>query len=372
MRIASYNVENLFQRAKALALDTWAEGRPILAAHAEINALFNEKTYTERRKQRILALLEELGLTRGDDSTYVRLRKIRGRLLRRPRSGPVEVVAGGRADWIGWVELKTEQVDELAMQHTAMVIRDLRADLLGVVEADNRPTLERFSEALLTEVGGTPYEQVLLVDGNDERGIDVGFLARSGYPVLQIRTHIFDTDAAGVIFSRDCPEYHVTTPAGDRLVVLVNHLKSKGFSTPGDPIGSQRRRRQANRVAEIYRSLRSEGLDQVVVLGDLNDSPGSQSLQPLLADTDLSDISEHPSFDPGERLGTFGGGNLNDKIDYVLLSPALFARVTAGGIFRQGVWHGPQTANPWTMYPTLTAAVHAASDHAAIWAELSD
>ena len=32
MRIATYNVENLFTRAKALNLDTWAEGKSILAS----------------------------------------------------------------------------------------------------------------------------------------------------------------------------------------------------------------------------------------------------------------------------------------------------------------------------------------------------
>lgn len=51
------------------------------------------------------------------------------------------MVAPGRAAWIGWVELKTEQVDELAMKHTAMVIRDVAADVLGVVETHNRPVL---------------------------------------------------------------------------------------------------------------------------------------------------------------------------------------------------------------------------------------
>ncbi|MGI8720765.1 MAG: hypothetical protein ACR2JG_00920, partial [Geodermatophilaceae bacterium] len=139
MRIASYNVENLFARAKALNQDSWAAGRPVLQAHAELSQLLQEDTYDDAVKTRILMLLDKLGLTRSDESEFVRLRKIRGRLLRRPRSGPVEVVAAGRARWIGWVELKTEHVDELAMKHTAMVIRDLDADVLGVVEADNRP-----------------------------------------------------------------------------------------------------------------------------------------------------------------------------------------------------------------------------------------
>ena len=35
----------------------------------------------------------------------------------------------------------------------------------------------------------------MLVDGNDERGIDVGILARNSYRLEQIRTHVFDADA---------------------------------------------------------------------------------------------------------------------------------------------------------------------------------
>lgn len=371
MRLASYNVENLFARAKALNTTSWAQGRPVLAAQAELNALFEEPVYTDPVQARMLELLQTLGLQRSDDSAYVRLRKIRGQLLRRPRSGPVQVVARGRADWIGWVELKTEQVDELAMQHTAMVLRDLDADVVGVVEADSRPALKTFTDALLLEVGGTPYEQVMLVDGNDDRGIDVGLLTRDNYPLQTIRTHVFDTDPDGVIFSRDCCEYHLRTPSGDPLVVLVNHFKSKGYSTPGDPLGAARRHRQAERVARIYAELTASGQKLIAVLGDFNDDPASIALQPLLAGTDLRDISTHPNFDFGPRKGTFGSGNEKDKIDYILLSPALYTQATGGAVYRKGVWRGLRTRNPWTIYDTLTADVHAASDHAAIYADLA-
>ena len=40
-------------------------------------------------------------------------------------------------------------------------------------------------------------------------------------------------------------------------------------------------------------------------------------------------------------------------------------------MFRTGVWHGPRTEDPWEMYQTMTAEVHAASDHAAIYADLT-
>ena len=370
MRIASFNVENLFDRAKALNRERSAAGRQVLAAQAELTSLLEEVAYTAPVKARILELLRILGLERSDDSEFVRLRKIRGKLLRRPTAGPVQVVANGRADWIGWIELKTEPVDEWAMQHTAMVIRDIDAEIMGVVEADSRPSLEMFSRALLAEVGGKPYEQVMLIDGNDERGIDVGIMARSDYPLRQIVTHVFDTDGDGRIFSRDCCEYHFATPAGAELMVMVNHFKSKGYSTPGDRLGVNRRRRQAQRVADIYRALRDGGAELVAVLGDFNDDPASAALEPLVVGTDLRDISTHDAFDFGPRKGTFGGGNERDKIDYVLLSPELFGKARGGAVFRKGVWHGPRTKNPWPIYDTLTAEVRAASDHAAIYADI--
>lgn len=57
MRIASFNVENLFQRARALSAATWAEGKPLLEKHARINELINRSAYTDADKAEITALL---------------------------------------------------------------------------------------------------------------------------------------------------------------------------------------------------------------------------------------------------------------------------------------------------------------------------
>lgn len=367
-RIASYNVENLFERPKAMKLATWEEGRPILEQHARINELINQAQYSAADKVEILDLLTKLGLNGSDEGgPFARLRQVREKLVKRPPGQPVEIVASGRADWIGWVELKTEPVDELAMRHTARVMKDIDADILGVIEAENRISLNKFSAQMLQLVGGTPYPRVMLIDGNDDRGIDVAVLTKAGYELSLIRSHVDDADGQGLIFSRDCPEYSITTPAGETIVVLVNHLKSKGFG--GQASSNAKRRRQAKRTAEIYARLVAEGQTKVVVVGDFNDTPDSAPLAPLLAQTDLQDVSVHPKFVSDGRPGTFGNGTKSNKIDYILLSPELFARVTNARIFRTGVWGG-KNGDLWPIYPTMKAKVNQASDHAAVYADI--
>jgi endonuclease/exonuclease/phosphatase family metal-dependent hydrolase len=368
MKIASYNLENLFMRATAMNLETWAEGKKALQRHAEINKILNKPVYTAADKKRIVQLLKELKIDKKDDGgPFAILRQNRGQLIRRSKSGGIEVVANGRFDWIGWVDLKREEVNEVATRNTARVINELDADVLGVIEAESRPALVRFSNNVISAEGGTPYAHAMLIDGNDDRGIDVALFTRAGYEIVSICSHVDDKDGDGIIFSRDCAQYEVKTPQDNRLHVLVNHFKSKGYGSFKESDG--RRRRQAIRVQEIYSDLRQPN-ELIAVLGDLNDTPNSHPLAPLIANTDLKDISQHPNFDDGGRPGTFGNATANNKIDYLLLSPALFAAVTAGGILRKGVWGG-KNGTLFPHYAEITKSSEAASDHAAIWAEIS-
>jgi endonuclease/exonuclease/phosphatase family metal-dependent hydrolase len=367
MRLASFNVENLFDRAVALNQSTWAEGRPALEAVTRLNRILNQPTYSPSDKAKILELLASLKLDKKDDGgEFAILRQNRGHLISRKKSGNV-IVANGRTDWIGWVEFKTEPVNELATRHTAMVIRDVGADVQAIVEAEDRPALLKFQKILFKAVNAAPYGHTMLIDGNDDRGIDVALMTKPTYDIVRIRSHVDDADADGRIFSRDCPEYTVQTPGGGRLVLLINHLKSKGF---GSNTGV-RRRRQAERVAEIYEGLSNAGETHIAVVGDMNDTPDSEPLEPLVKGTDLKDISTHANFDDGAggtRPGTFGTGTAANKIDYIMLSPPLFARVTGGGIFRKGVWAG-KSGTIWPHYDTMTRPEEAASDHAAIYAD---
>lgn len=369
MRIASYNVENLFTRAKALNLANWSEGRPTLDRFAELNELFEEAVYTADIKARMLGLIDALGLTKTNESEYVILRTNRGELLKRSRFFGTSIAANGRADWVGWLELRNELINETATHNTAQVIRDIDADVVGVAECESRAALVQLSRSLMPAVGAQPFDTAMLIDGNDERGIDVGLLARRGYVINWMKSHVDDQEDGErfPIFSRDCPEFGIYTPSGQMVWVLVNHLKSKGYG--GQAASDRKRHAQAARVADIVRRLYAEGAGYVCVLGDLNDTPDSAPLAPLFADTGLKDISEHPSFRSDGHPGTYGRGGAREKIDYILLSPALYERVRLGGVWRRGVW-GPNKRPAWEVYPEMTAPSHAASDHAALWVDV--
>jgi hypothetical protein len=203
----------------------------------------------ESNRRACLEGFDELGVLRDDNAgDFVRLRQNRGKLLKRPQNGPVQVVANGRDEWVGWLELKTERVNEIATQNTARVIHEVNADVVGTIEVDNRIALLRFNEQMLPFVEADPYPHVMVIDGNDDRGIDVGLMTR--FDVGTIRSHVDDLKDDSRIFSRDCPEYQILLPSGDTLLLLINHLKNKGFGTQAD--SNARRLRQAELSSRTF------------------------------------------------------------------------------------------------------------------------
>lgn len=368
MRLAVYNVENLFDRARVMNLDNWADGKAFLDNFAKLNAILGKIAYSSADKRRMVDLFVKLGLDKSDTSQFVILRQSKGKLLRRARNGKLEIIVDGRAQWAGSLELRDEPISEKAMQTTAQVLIDVGADVLGVIEAESRPALSQFNAQLIAARGGTPYRHAMLIDGNDDRGIDVGLLTGEQYPIGIMRSHVDERQENGkLLFSRDCAEFLVMTPSGETLLVMLNHFKSKGFGS--QQASNAKRLAQASRVAEIYQERLAQGYEHIAVMGDFNDTPDSGPLQPLIKEKTLKDVFLHPAFDDGGRPGTFGSCAPGNKIDYILLSPSLFEKVATGGVFRKGMWPGARPAR-WVAYPEVSLPHEAASDHAAIWVDI--
>lgn len=360
LRIASFNLENLFTRPSAMNNDDDATGSQAIEDHAKANAIAQKDVYTQEEKADLVALSQRYGWHERNAPTnaLVKLMKIRGQLFS-SAGGVLRVVANGNADWTGWFELRREDISWEATSNTGRVIFETNPDILIVVEVENRPTLNRFNIQVLKNIFNLDYPHAMVIDGNDERGIDVGILSK--FPVVEIRSHVDDLNAAGnTIFSRDCPEYDVLLPDGTQLVILPNHFKSK---RNGNDQASQRRRvAQGKRTHEIAISALNRA-DLVLVGGDLNDTPDSNTLNELLK-AGFEDIITHQTY-PTDRPGTFGTGLIGNKIDYLIMSPELKAKLRATGIERRGSYH-PRT---WQPFDTVTSSGNEASDHHLVWAD---
>jgi endonuclease/exonuclease/phosphatase family metal-dependent hydrolase len=380
IRISSFNVENLFARPKAFDSSDPAVAEPILNAYRDVNALIAKPQYTNADKTKIRDLLVVLDIYYRNAQGVIRkhatltpqwawLRANRGKFDREPKDTTqnVEIVAAGRSAWVGWIELAKEPVNEVATQMTAKVIKDLNADIQALIEAEDRPSLVRFNQELMSN----RFRHAMLVDGNDDRGIDVAILTKSGFEIDSIRSNVDNKDATGLIFSRDCAEYEVRSPGGTVIHVLVNHFKSQSGG------GAEKRRRQATEVRRIADSLMQQGR-HVIVLGDLNEGPKAGTVQAAnLAklysnNSQLVDVYSLPNFDPGNKPGTFDSCSLSNRFDYIFISKSLQPSFAAGGLFRKGLWGSRQTKpDKWVIYNELKEPVQQASDHAAIFIDLN-
>jgi len=341
----------------------------VLEDFKRLNELSQEPVYSDEIKSELLDIMERhKGLTSRGLSKFIRLRGIRGDFLKTPKNKPVEIVAKGRSDWIGWFELEREPVKETATENTARIMGLLDADVLCVIEAEDRIGLKRFNEDILPKVNVAPFDYIMVIDGNDDRGIDVGIMTKREHRIVRMLSHVDDKDDGGIIFSRDCAEYEIKTAQGNRLLLLINHFKSKGYGKPAQ--SAAKRHRQAKRVRAIYEERINSGYDCVAVAGDLNSSPDEPPMGPLIREgSTLTDIMVHPKFQGDGRPGTHGNGTKSSKFDYVLMSPELSAKVTKGRIERRGVWGGKNG----TLFPhleTIKVQADAASDHAALHVDL--
>lgn len=345
LRLATFNCENLFNRPKVFEVPE-STSQKILKDVAALEAELHRDPFDKAKIKTLLARVKG----------FAKLNEVRAHLTNKDVKGP--------QDWSGWVELIAGSNTDAAVQNTARVIAEVNADVICLMEIEGRIELQKFHDEVLFKhflhpAGKAFYENILLIDGNDDRGIDVAIMSR--LPVLGLRTHINEPPghigSTGATFSRDCLEVTIQLPNNKQLLVLVNHLKSKRPS-PGDPQSNLRREKQAKRVAQLLdaHNLQTEF---IVVAGDLNDTPASKPLKPLLTKKDLYNVNENL---PAADRFTFR--QPKEQIDYLLISQALKARLDKVHVERQGIF-----AHNIPHFPTVISRRTEASDHGAVVAD---
>jgi endonuclease/exonuclease/phosphatase family metal-dependent hydrolase len=357
MIIATYNVENLFSRARAMSGDDQDKNAVVLADVATLQKLIEQPAYTETDKALMLKILKKHKAL--SESGPFFLQETRKRLVSNGK-----IVAGGRSEWVGWIEWRRELIQAPAIENTGRIIEEVKADVLCLVEVESRPVLRRFNEIALK---AAPYPHAMLIDGNDERGIDVGIMSR--WPILDMRSHVDDPDTTNhPVFSRDCAEFQIDVPGARNLWILCNHFKSRGYGSKAD--NDAKRKRQAERVAQILKRF-DLAQQWVVVAGDFNELPGSDSLAPLLTHAGLRNAFEKLPADADRWTHRDDAiPSKNNQIDYLLVSEALWPRLKKVEINRRGLWaKAKKTRDKYPPLETVTGDSNAGSDHAAVSAE---
>jgi endonuclease/exonuclease/phosphatase (EEP) superfamily protein YafD len=142
--------------------------------------------------------------------------------------------------------------------------------------------------------------------------------------------------------------------------MVPNHLKSK--RNGNDQASQARRQAQAQGAHAIAVAALSRS-SFVLLGGDLNDTPDSSTLTSLFTD-EFQDVMSHPSY-PTDRPGTYKTGLANQKLDYLIMSQQLRAKLQDTGIERRGSYH----PNTWDPFDTVTKESEEASDHHLLWAD---
>ena len=218
---------------------------------------------------------------------------------------------------------------------------DAFPDIICLQEVESLLALRKFNEDKTLLKGRYPY--ALLIDSRDFRQIDVGILSR--LPILSVRTHVDELDPTvpaskrQPLFSRDCLEVVIAlNQSGSRtLTLFINHLKSKFAQTPAErKKADELRQRQAKRVSKIvHERFPGPAFDTALfaVVGDLNDEPLSDPVQPLTAGSGLVNVLERIPEPEDRWTHWYRSANTVSQLDYILASPALDAQ-TQGSVPR--------------------------------------
>lgn len=233
-------------------------------------------------------------------------------------------------------------------------VRAINVDVLAVQEVEDIGVLRQF--ALDDLAGMYPYQ--VLVEGNDQRLIDVGLLSR--YPIGGVTSWRFAThpdEPHDYIFSRDLLEVEILDEKRrQRLFTVFNtHLKSNYVRWDEDEAAARprilaRRRRQAETVALIV-AARTRPNSRYVITGDMNDDVSGESLAAFRdagwvdglatpAETRPAKREQVAAHNPPHSAWTHRFKTSNqpprfDLFDQVWLSPSLAVKQTGAWIDRR-------------------------------------
>ena len=190
--------------------------------------------------------------------------------------------------------------------------------IIGLCEVENAKIIEDLIASKHLENHNYDY---IHYDSLDERGIDVALLYdTTAFEVITSEAFTIElTDEDGSPdYTRDILLVSGLLD-GENVHVIVNHWSSR---REGVKETEPKRMASSNKVSDIIAALRLENSDaKIMVIGDFNDDPHSNSIKRLVNNDDL--------FNPMETLRSFNRGTTYHKrqwnlFDQILISTNFF------------------------------------------------
>lgn len=261
-------------------------------------------------------------------------------------------------DESAWQRLSTSSVANKPLTQVidiSAAIRDAQPDLVMLCEVGGRESLENFSRFFLNGV----YKP-FLIEGNSDRGIDLGFLVKADLPfrydLISHRNRSLDflypherqseltgypvAHAPSHRFSRDVLELRIFEQNDEPvLIVLLVHLKSQIDRDNIDPGGRDRRRAELEKLVEICGEVEAHFNHRVPIVlgGDFNGRAARENtdseFRALHERTSLIDAFDAAQIAPENRFTFLQVSShrpaIERQLDYIFVSPVLVPRVNA-------------------------------------------
>ncbi|MFL6466525.1 MAG: endonuclease/exonuclease/phosphatase family protein, partial [Pyrinomonadaceae bacterium] len=270
-------------------------------------------------------------------------------------------------------DILTPEAFQRRLKKISAAIRDYMAtpDVIGVVEAENLDSLKRLADRINKDAVGAgkpdPKYDAFLIDGNDGRGIDVGFLVKTSHvKVLESKqfgkSEKFKNPNTGEENSlNDRPPLMIRVSIEDaksgkpfEFTVVANHLKSFiGFNDPKQMENVRLKKKlQAEFLARwVEERQKANPEERIMLLGDFNafqfndgvmDMIGTIKGKPSAKDTvlmpsedlvtrDLIDLVD--AIAVGQRYSYVFDGNAQ-VLDHVIINEPLRKHINGFGFIR--------------------------------------
>lgn len=190
--------------------------------------------------------------------------------------------------------------------------------LVGLAEVENAKVIEDLIDSKHLDDCNYGYVHY---DSLDERGIDVALLYdKNAFEVITSEpfTIVLTDDDGSPDYTRDILLVSGLMD-GEKVHVLVNHWSSR---REGEKETEPKRIASSEKAGEIISNLRLEDQDaKIIVIGDFNDDPHSNSIKRLVNNFDL--------FNPMETLRSYDRGTTKynsqwNLFDQILISTNFF------------------------------------------------